>query len=108
MKKEPRIYEIDRYLSELKNRKQYFIDCINTNRIQAGVMLLHPGEDDIQEPHSIDEVYYIVQGNGFIKIEKKDHEIKPGTIIFIPANVEHKFHGNNQDLVIFYVFGGGI
>lgn len=69
-------------------------------------MLLHPGEDDTQESHSIDEVYYIVRGNGFIKIENKDHKIKPGSIIFIPSKIEHKFHGNNQDLVIFYIFGG--
>ena len=103
--KKPRVYEIDNFLSQLKNSDQYFIDCINTNSIQAGIMLLHPGKDDIQAPHSIDEVYYVVQGNGFIKIDKKDYEIKPGTVIFIPAKVEHKFHGNNQDLVIFYVFG---
>lgn len=106
MKKEPKVHDIDNFLSDLKNRKQYFIDCIDTNSIQAWVMLLHPGEDDTQEPHSIDEVYYIVRGNGFIKMEDKDHKIKPGSIIFIPSKVEHKLHGNNQDLVIFYIFGG--
>jgi mannose-6-phosphate isomerase-like protein (cupin superfamily) len=52
------------------------------------------------------EVYYVIEGNGFIKINGKDHSIKQGTSILVPAKTEHKFHGNKQDLVIFYVLGG--
>lgn len=61
---------------------------------------------DTQGGYYVDEVYYVIEGNGFIKINGKDHSIKQGTSILVPAKTEHKFHGNKQDLVIFYVLGG--
>jgi mannose-6-phosphate isomerase-like protein (cupin superfamily) len=99
-----KIYERNDLLSELDQRR-YSIDFITTSSIQAGIIRLHAGRNDIQEPHSVDEVYYIIEGSGFIKLDDKDHAIKQGTSIFVPARTEHKFHGNNQDLVIFYAFG---
>jgi mannose-6-phosphate isomerase-like protein (cupin superfamily) len=41
-------------------------------------------------------------GDGFIKLDGKDHQIRQGTSIFVPAKADHRFHGNKQDLVIFY------
>jgi mannose-6-phosphate isomerase-like protein (cupin superfamily) len=77
------------------------IDFISTKGIQAGIIRLHPGENGTQGSHSVDEVYYVIEGNGFIKLDGKDHQIREGTSIFVPANAEHRFHGNKQDLVIF-------
>ena len=74
--------------------------------IQAGVIRLHAGEKDTKEPHSVDEVYYVIEGNGFIKLDGINHQISQGTCIFVPANADHRFHGNKQDLVIFYALGG--
>ena len=55
---------------------------ISTKGIQGGIIRLHAGEKDTQESHSIDEVYYVIEGNGFIKLDGKDHEIKQGICIF--------------------------
>ncbi|HYA85286.1 MAG TPA: cupin domain-containing protein [Candidatus Bathyarchaeia archaeon] len=101
-----KVFELSKVLSELDGQGGYFIDFINRKSIQAGIIRLHPGEDDNQEPHSVDEVYYVIEGNGFIKLDGKDHQIRPGTSIFVPAKADHRFHGNKQDLVIFYALGG--
>lgn len=100
------IYELNNVLSDLETQGGYFIEIVNRKSIQAGIIRLHNGEKDTQGPHSVDEVYYVIEGNGFIKINGKDYSIKRGTSIFVPAKAEHKFHGNRQDLVIFYVLGG--
>jgi mannose-6-phosphate isomerase-like protein (cupin superfamily) len=101
-----KVFELNKLLSELEGQGGYFIDFISTKGIQAGIIRLHPGENDSQEPHSVDEVYYVIEGNGFIKINGEDHQIRQGTSIFVPAKANHKFHGNKQDLVIFYALGG--
>jgi hypothetical protein len=87
-----KLYQLSDLLSELEDNVGYFIDFISTSGIQAGIIRLHPGENDTQDPHSADEVYYV----------GKNHAIERGTFIFVHAGTEHKFHGNNQDLVIFY------
>jgi mannose-6-phosphate isomerase-like protein (cupin superfamily) len=101
-----KVFELNKLLSELNGQGGYFIDFISTKAIQAGIIRLHPGENDTQEPHSVDEVYYVIEGNGFIKLDGKDHEIRQGTSIFVPAKADHRFHGNKQDLLIFYALGG--
>jgi mannose-6-phosphate isomerase-like protein (cupin superfamily) len=101
-----KLYELKNLLPELEGQGGNFINFISTKGIQAGIIRLHAGEKDTQESHSIDEVYYVIQGNGFIKLDGEDHQINQGTCIFVPANADHRFHGNKQDLVILYAFGG--
>ena len=97
-----KIYEINDLLSELEERNGYFIDFITTKGIQAGIIRLRPFQKDTQEPHSVDEVYYVIEGSGFIEINNKNYAIKERT------GAEHRFHGNNQDLVILYALGSDI
>lgn len=99
------VYELKDLLSELEDRGGYFREFIATRGIQAGIIRLHPGDNDTQEPHSVDEVYYVIEGKGFIKINGKNQAIQDGTSIFVRAGTEHRFFGNIQDLVIFYALG---
>jgi mannose-6-phosphate isomerase-like protein (cupin superfamily) len=101
-----KVFELNKLLSELEDHGGYFIGFVSTKGIQAGVIRLHPGEIDTQESHSVDEVYYVIEGNGFIKLDGKDHQISEGTSIFVPAKADHRFHGNKRDLIIFYALGG--
>jgi mannose-6-phosphate isomerase-like protein (cupin superfamily) len=98
-------FELTDLLSELEKGSGYFIDFVTTKGIQAGIMRLHSDENDTQEPHSVDEVYYVIEGNGFIKLSDKNHPIKQGTSIFVPAGTEHRFYGNTRALLIFYALG---
>jgi mannose-6-phosphate isomerase-like protein (cupin superfamily) len=101
-----KLYQLNDLLSELEQKQGgYFIDFITTRGIQAGIIRLHPSDNDTQEPHSVDEVYYIIEGSGFINLNGKNHAIKRGTLIFVHAGAEHNFHGNSQDFVIFYALG---
>ena len=104
-----KVFELNELLSELDGRGGYFIDFVSTRGIQADIIRLHPGENDTQDfpTFSWCKVYYVIQGNGFIKLNGKDYEIRQGTSIFVPAKADHRFHGNKEDLVIFYTLGGG-
>jgi len=53
-----------------------------------------------------DEVYYVVKGDGFLKINKKDFPISEGKVFFVQKNTEHYFYGNKKELTVLYFFGG--
>ena len=72
----------------------------------AGILSLEPGEEDTQEPHESDEMYYVLKGNGFLRINKNDYSVKPGKAFFVPKNIEHHFFGNTKKLTVLYFFGG--
>jgi len=53
---------------------------------------------DPQQPHTEDEVYFVASGRGRIKVADEDIEVAPGSIIFVAAGVEHRFHSIEEDL----------
>ena len=57
-------YELNDLLSELQERKGYFIDFVTIKSIQDGISRLSPSEKDTQEPHAADEIYYVIEGSG--------------------------------------------
>jgi mannose-6-phosphate isomerase-like protein (cupin superfamily) len=99
------VRQVNDLLSELDKFGGYFIDFITTRHIQAGILRLHGNDTDTQQPHPVDEVYFVIQGKGMILINGQNYSIKEGTFIFIPAYTEHRFHSNSEDLVVFYSLG---
>ena len=81
-----------------------FLNFFERGHLQAGILRLRPGEQDTQEPHSSDEVYLVLDGDGFIEIGKKAYSIKKDLFIFVPAEVKHKFYGNTKEILVVYFF----
>ena len=99
-------YDLDTYLEKIKNNNSYFQTFINKDSLAAGVLVLKPGEEDTQTPHDSDEVYYVISGNGFLKIKDKDYKVSKDKLFFVARDVEHCFHGNTTELKVLYFFGG--
>ncbi|MDC4231293.1 MAG: cupin domain-containing protein [Nitrosopumilus sp.] len=99
-------FDLTTYLKKIKNSSSYFQTFINKPSLAAGVLVLQPGEDDTQEPHESDEVYYIISGDGFLKIKDKDYKVSKDRLFFVAKNIEHYFHGNKKELKVLYFFGG--
>ena len=99
-------YDIETYLKQISNSNSYFNTFLNRNSLAAGILSLEPGGDDTQEPHDSDEMYYVLNGNGFLRINKTDYRVKSGKMFFVPKNVEHYFFGNKKKLTVLYFFGG--
>jgi mannose-6-phosphate isomerase-like protein (cupin superfamily) len=100
-------FDTNQYLDEIKkNKNEYFRTFINKQSLAAGILFLKPGEEDTQEPHQSDEIYYIIRGDGYLKINNKDYRVSKGKVFFVAKNIEHHFFGNTKDLMVLYFFGG--
>ncbi len=99
-------HDIDAYLNKVKNSDSYFHTFIDRPGLAAGVLVLKPGEEDTQAPHDSDETYYVISGNGYLKIKDRDYKVTQGKLFFVGKNAEHHFHGNTRELRVLYFFGG--
>lgn len=99
-------FDTNEYLKKIEKSNTYFHTFINKETLAAGILRLEPGDEDTQEPHESDEIYYIVKGDGILTIGKDDYKISKGMSYFVAKNVPHKFHQNTKDLVVLYFFGG--
>jgi mannose-6-phosphate isomerase-like protein (cupin superfamily) len=65
-----------------------------------------PKSSDLQNPHNQDEVYVIVSGKTeFIRNGERAH-CKAGDVLFVPAQMEHRFENFSDDFATWVIFFG--
>jgi mannose-6-phosphate isomerase-like protein (cupin superfamily) len=72
--------------------------------MSLGIYSLPAGGVDTQQPHTEDEIYYIVSGRCTISVDGEDRFLEPGSVVFVAARVEHRFHTITEDMNILVVF----
>ena len=70
-------------LEKIQKSNSYFHTFINKDSLAAGVLILKPGEEDTQEPHENDEVYFVLSGNGYLKIKNKNYKVSKDKLFFV-------------------------
>ncbi len=72
--------------------------------MSAGLYVLPAGATDLQRPHHEDEMYYIVRGRARFRAGDEDREISAGSVLFVAAEVEHRFHDIAEELAVLVFF----
>lgn len=100
------VFDTNDLIKKIAKSDSYFHTFLNNENLAAGILCLRPGEEDTQEPHDSDEMYYVIRGDGYIRISDKDYPVSEGLSYFVSKKTLHKFHGNRKELVVLYFFGG--
>ena len=72
--------------------------------MSAGLYVLPVGGTDRQKPHREDEVYYVVRGKARFKAGPEDREVSAGSVIFVGAQVGHRFYDIEEELAVLVFF----
>ena len=107
MPEEDDVININKVIHDLDRSHNYFLNIFSSKGLETGILRLKEGDKDIQAPHSIDEIYFVVDGKGSLEIEGKINTVKSGDFIFVPANAHHKFtlDSTSKSLLVIYFFG---
>lgn len=81
-----------------------YLEFLRDPAISAGLYTLPIGSPDLQQPHTEDEVYIVLEGLAQIQIGDQDYPVKTGDTIFVPALKEHRFHSILEELRVIVVF----
>ena len=72
--------------------------------MSAGLYVLAAGAADPQQPHQEDEMYYVIRGRARFRAGDEDREITAGTVLFVAAEVEHRFYDIAEELAVLVFF----
>ena len=72
--------------------------------MSAGLYELAAGADDPQEPHTEDELYYVVSGRATLLVAAEDIAVEAGSMVYVPAGVAHRFHDITEALSVLVFF----
>lgn len=77
----------------------------NTPQSQTAVFTLPPGyTNDEESVHKGDQILYVVDGCAVAKVSGKEHEIKAGDVVMIPAGAPHTLRTAEDPFFGFTVF----
>ena len=99
-------FDVRECLERIRESDSYFYTFMDRDSMAAGVLALRPGEEDTQEPHDCDEMYYVVSGDGHLRIGGRDHAVSEGKMFFVKKGTVHRFHGNTRQVTAVYFFAG--
>lgn len=81
-----------------------YLEFLRVPAMSVGVYTLPAGSSDPQKPHKEDEVYYVVRGRARMQVGSDDRAIREGSVIFVSANLEHRFHDISEELTVLVFF----
>jgi quercetin dioxygenase-like cupin family protein len=81
-----------------------YLEFVRVASMSAGVYALAAGGEDAQTPHLEDELYYVLRGKARFRAGEDDQAVKTGSLIFVAANVVHRFYEITEDLQVLVFF----
>ena len=78
--------------------------CLEHGTLQ--VKMYRPPGQDLQKPHTRDEIYVIARGSGWFVNGSERHPFQTGDMLFVPAGVVHRFDEFTADFCTWVIFYG--
>jgi quercetin dioxygenase-like cupin family protein len=87
-----------------KQSGKLYQEFLRVPAMSAGLYVLAAGASDPQSPHHEDEMYYVVRGRARFRAGAEEREISAGSLLFVAAQVEHRFYDIAEELAVLVFF----
>jgi mannose-6-phosphate isomerase-like protein (cupin superfamily) len=95
-------------LAEVQRRRttsnNLYLEFLRVPAMSVGVYELGVGEEDPQQPHTEDELYYVVSGTARLLVNTSDVPVESGSLVYVPAHIVHRFHTITETLTVLVFF----
>ena len=98
-------YELAELLRERAGAGRPYHEFIRTHDLSVGLYSLPAGGTDSQQPHTEDEVYYVVSGRAKVHVGGEERAVRAGSVVFVGADVQHHFQDIEEELTLLVIFG---
>lgn len=97
-------FEMHELIAVAEKAGKPYYEFLRVPDLSAGLYRLPAGGTDPQQPHTEDEVYYVVSGRGRIRVGAEDRLVMGGSVVYVAKSVEHRFHSIEEDLTLLVFF----
>lgn len=97
-------FELNEQLARREAAPQPWLPFLTVSTMTVGVYELPEAGIDPQGPHERDELYYVVSGRAMLRVESDEIEIGPGSLVYVKAYAEHRFHDIEEKLKVLVFF----
>jgi quercetin dioxygenase-like cupin family protein len=98
------IFDLGSIAAENTKNNRVWLEFLRVQSLSIGLYRLAAGQVDRQQPHTEDEVYYVVSGKASFRTGEETQAVAPGSLIFVERSVEHRFYDITEDLTVLVFF----
>jgi mannose-6-phosphate isomerase-like protein (cupin superfamily) len=102
-----RVFDLAKLVEKSEARESPYLEFLRVPALSCGIYRLAAGAQDQQTAHDEDEVYFVLKGRASMLVGGEEKALGPGTILYIPADSEHRFVEIEEDLSLLVFFGTG-
>ena len=95
-------YDIAQIEQQRQAAGELYQEFLRVPSMSAGLYVLEA--EDPQSPHQQDEIYYVIAGRATITVAGQDRPVQAGSVVFVAARVEHRFHSIDERLELLVLF----
>jgi mannose-6-phosphate isomerase-like protein (cupin superfamily) len=100
----PSAFDLEEVSRRLKTGAPAWVEFLTEATLRVGLYALPRGAADPQPPHQEDEVYYVVRGKAVLRVGGEAIPVRPGSVVFVRAEAEHRFEAIEEDLQVLVFF----
>jgi mannose-6-phosphate isomerase-like protein (cupin superfamily) len=97
-------YELADILAQRAQAGERWQEFLRVPALSVGIYVLAAGSSDLQQPHTEDEVYYVVSGRAHIRVADQQQPVGTGSIVYVAKGVEHRFFDMTEELTVLVFF----
>jgi mannose-1-phosphate guanylyltransferase len=93
-------------LDRLEEEDSSYVEVLDEESMTVEIGRHPPGTAEPKNPHTEDELYYVVSGSAKVRVGDDVHSVGTGDAVFVERGLEHDFFDIEEDLVTLAVFAG--
>ena len=97
-------FPVDSLEEVIQKSGKNWMPFIEKLSLDCGLYTLAVGEQDEQEPHRLDQVYYILKGKSVLDVLGEKLDVGKGSVIYLPAGTRKRFEDIKEDLLVLVYF----
>jgi mannose-6-phosphate isomerase-like protein (cupin superfamily) len=82
----------------------HYAEHLRVPALSVGTYSIAVGGTDQQSPHTEDEIYVVVSGRASFTAGGTTVPVAAGTVLYVPAHEEHRFHDVTEPLAVLVLF----
>jgi mannose-6-phosphate isomerase-like protein (cupin superfamily) len=99
------VFRLPELATKVAGTEPRFFEFLRVPTLSCAIYRLPAGAKDMQAPHLEDEVYFVIDGRAWLRTGDQQHEVGPGTVLYVRSTSEHSFFDIEADLTVVVVFG---
>jgi mannose-6-phosphate isomerase-like protein (cupin superfamily) len=100
----PRVDDAGRFTPPVAPEHNHTVEHLRTADLSVATYSVPAAGDDVQTPHTEDEVYVVTAGRATFVDSAGAVPVGPGDTLFVAAGVAHRFVDITEDLALVVVF----